>query len=135
MQAFRAEEASSKSLQPDSPRLCQLSSAASHVIAHSTSTRASKPKPAETTILSERDGAAVRELFEHMDRDGDGTLSVAELAAMLAELGEARPEAQARRLAAELASAPGREDRITFDDLRGFQAAAARRAAGAPQPG
>ena len=68
-------------------------------------------------ILPAAAKAAVRELFDHIDRDGDGTLSVDELQALLRELGEEWPEAQAHRLAADLASEPGGEDRITFDDL------------------
>jgi Ca2+-binding EF-hand superfamily protein len=68
--------------------------------------------------------AAACELFEHMDRDGDGTISIAELQDLLGELGEEQPEAQAQWLASAIASGPGQENEITFADFWSFQEAA-----------
>jgi Ca2+-binding EF-hand superfamily protein len=80
--------------------------------------------PGARNAVSLQTRKAACELFQHMDTDGDGTISVAELQELLRELGEEQPEMQAHRLASAIASGPGQENEITFEDFWSFQEAA-----------
>jgi pSer/pThr/pTyr-binding forkhead associated (FHA) protein len=74
--------------------------------------------PASSSAAThEGEEAASRRLFEHLDRDSNGSISVDELRQLLSELGEEWPEAQAERLMSEHCF----EESITFDKFGAFQ--------------
>lgn len=64
---------------------------------------------------------AVRQLFDHLDRNGDGEISTEEIQKVLKDLGGDSAAAEAATLVATLTQQRGVNGRITFDDLLNFQ--------------
>ena len=69
---------------------------------------------------------AARELFAHIDRNGDGAISIEELQDVLRDLGEDSTAAavEAQALHAALTDRPGADGQITFADLLSFHQSA-----------